>query len=92
MFVTLLVFCSIFKYNIQLNCITVLQEKMSKRLRDFDDVDVDDSGSTTPKKATSKNLASPIKVQYTPKLKTGKVVVQTKKNKKGIITGLDEKT
>ena len=92
MFVTLLVFGSIFKYNIQLNCITILQEKMSKRLRDFDDVDVDDSGSTTPKKATSKNLASPIKVQYTPQLKTGKVVVQTKKNKKGIITRLDEKT
>ena len=65
---------------------------MPKHLRDFDDVDVDDSGSTTPKKATSKNLASPIKVQYTPKLKTRKVVVQTKKNKKGIITGLDEKT
>ena len=65
---------------------------MSKRLRDFDDADVDDSSSTTPKKATSKNLASPIKVQYTPKLKTGKVVVQKKKNKKGIITGLYEKT
>ena len=83
MFVTLLGFGSIFKYNIQLKCIIVLQEKMSKRLRDFDDADVDDSGSTTPKKATSKNLASPIKVQYTPKLKTGKVVVQTNKKQKG---------
>ena len=74
MFVTLLVFGSIFKHNIQLNCITVRQDKMSKHLRDFDDVDVDDGGSTTPKKATSKNLASPIKVQYTPKLKIGKLL------------------
>ena len=54
---------------------------MSKHLRDTDDVDVDDNGSTTPKKTTSRNLASPIKVQITPKLKTGKVVVQTKKIK-----------
>ena len=48
---------------------------MSKHLRDTDDVDVDDNGSTTLKKTTSRNLASPIKVQFTPKLKTGKVVV-----------------
>ena len=74
------------------SCITLLQDKMSKHLRDTDDVDVDDNGSTTPKKKPSRNLASPIKVQFTPELKTGKVVVQTKKNKKGIITRLDEKT
>ena len=49
-------------------------------------------GQRTSLKATSKNLASPIKVQYTPKLKTRKVVVQIKKQKKEIITGLDEKT
>ena len=52
------------------SCITLLQDKMSKHLRDTDDVDVDDNGSTTPKKKTSRNLASPIKVQFTPKFKT----------------------
>ena len=55
---------------------------MSKHLRDTDDVDVDDNGSTTPKKKTSRNLASPIKVQFTHELKTGKFVVQTKKIKR----------
>ena len=44
------------------------------------------------RKQPQRTLPHQLKVQHTPKLKTGKVVVQTKKNKKDIITGLDEKT
>ena len=82
MFFPILLFNSILKYNIQLSCITLLQDKMSKHLRDIDDVDIDDDGSITPKKTTSRNLASPIKVQFTPTLKRGKVFVQTKRKQK----------
>ena len=91
MFSPILLFDSILEYNVQLSCITLLQDKMSKHLRDTDDVDIDDNGCTTPKKTTSRDIASPIKVQFTPKIKTGKIVVQTKKEK-DIITRLDEKT
>ena len=61
---------------------TLLKDKMSKYLRDTDDVDVDNSGSTTQKKATLRNLASPIKVQFTPKLKIVKIVIQAKKTER----------